>query len=129
MHKFIKIYFSWKGRVCRKTYWIFNIPFALVAVFLEYSEKYNTVPQDGNLVWFLLGLVNLFILYPILVLNIKRAHDRNRTGWFLFLFLVPIINFWPFLELSFSKGADSMNKYGPPDNFWSTSTTALQDEE
>ncbi|GHU87403.1 hypothetical protein AGMMS49941_10860 [Deferribacterales bacterium] len=54
------------------------------------------------------------ILCLILFINplIKRCHDRNRSGWFILLFLVPIVNLWAIIELGFLRGTVGDNKYG-----------------
>jgi uncharacterized membrane protein YhaH (DUF805 family) len=44
---------------------------------------------------------------------IKRSHDRDRSGWFILLFLVPLLNLWPLIELLFLRGTIGSNRFGP----------------
>lgn len=60
--------------------------------------------------------VTLLCLYVSFVLAIKRAHDRNRSGWFVLLYLVPLVQLWPTIELLFFRGTVGPNRFGavPP---------------
>jgi uncharacterized membrane protein YhaH (DUF805 family) len=112
MNNFKRIYFSWHGRICRKTYWIFSIPFVVIWLLSEWVA----VSYDDNISF----MIILAILYPAMMINIKRAHDRNRSGWFSLVLFIPIISFWPLIEFGFLCGNEGHNKYGAPDNTWTT---------
>ena len=59
------------------------------------------------------GISAVLLLYPIFAVYVKRAHDRNRTGWFVLLLFVPLVNLWPLVEFFFLRGTEGPNKYGP----------------
>ncbi len=43
--------------------------------------------------------------WPSLAVGVKRSHDRNRSGWFLLIGLIPIIgSIWLLIELGFLRG-------------------------
>ena len=46
------------------------------------------------------------------MLPIKRAHDRDHSGWYIMLTMIPIIGMIFSLDLYFLKGNDGTNKYG-----------------
>lgn len=46
------------------------------------------------------------------MLQIKRIHDRGKSGWFCFLQLIPIVHLWVWIELFILKGKDDLNKHG-----------------
>ena len=46
------------------------------------------------------------------MLYIKRAHDRNHTGWYILLTMLPFIDIIWSIELLFIKGTDGTNQYG-----------------
>jgi len=106
------IYCSWKGRICRKTYWIFSIPLAIIGIPLYCCD------EIFNLYSYL--LLAILLCYTGMMINIKRAHDRNRTGWFSLILFLPIISLWPLIEFGFIPGDVSENKYGTPDKTWKT---------
>jgi uncharacterized membrane protein YhaH (DUF805 family) len=59
------------------------------------------------------GVFCLVILYPTLAVIARRCHDRNRSGWFQLLGLIPLVNIWVMIELGCLKGTSGDNKYGP----------------
>ena len=61
-------------------------------------------------------LVLLYILgtfLPYLAVSVRRLHDTNRSGWWVFIAVVPFVG--PFVLLWFmaTAGNPSENKYGP----------------
>jgi uncharacterized membrane protein YhaH (DUF805 family) len=63
-------------------------------------------------------IILILILYPSMMINIKRSHDRGKTGFFSLLLIVPIISLWPLIEFGFIAGQEEENKYGDPDSTW-----------
>ena len=100
------IYFDWHGRISRKSYWLFG----LLPAALYLLDRFVLSGLGAWASW----LILLAILVPSAMINIKRSHDRGRTGWFTLLLLVPLLNLWPLIELGFVEGTDGDNRYGPP---------------
>jgi len=60
------------------------------------------------------GLICLALLWPSLALQVKRWHDRDKTGWMVLINFIPIIGFlWTLIECGFLDGTPGSNKYGP----------------
>ena len=60
------------------------------------------------------GLLGLALIYPVIALYAKRWHDRNKSGWWSLIGLIPIIGgIWMLIELGFLKGTAGPNSYGP----------------
>lgn len=61
--------------------------------------------------------VFLILLAPALVnfaVLAKRWHDRNKSAWWAFIHLVPVIGvLWTFVECGFFKGTPGKNRFGP----------------
>ena len=108
------IFFSWKGRITRKTYWLYSLPIALI---FGINEFYISTFSG-----YLEALIAVAILYPATMINIKRCHDLDRTGYFSLLLFVPGINLWPLIELSAYKGNTDMNRYGNEEILWQRET-------
>lgn len=107
-----EFYFSASGRVNRQRFWMkFVLPVIIVFIVLQAILLAADVSQGVSsgilLIW------DLIILWPSIALYIKRAHDRNRSGWFILLFLVPLLNLWPLIELWFLRGTVGANRFGP----------------
>ena len=47
------------------------------------------------------------------MLNIRRVHDRDHSGWYLLLCLIPIVNFFIMFQLVFLRGTRGPNRVGP----------------
>ena len=45
---------------------------------------------------------------------VKRYHDRNKSGWWVLIVLVPVIGgLWYLIECGFLRGTAGPNDYGP----------------
>ncbi|MFU8788836.1 MAG: DUF805 domain-containing protein [Methylobacter sp.] len=110
---FAELFLSFDGRISRSTYWLkYMLPYILIYVVMamldissgsfDYDVGYGTYS----------GLFTLAAIIPSLAMGVKRCHDRNRTGWFLLVGIIPIIGLWPLIELWFLKGTDGDNQYG-----------------
>jgi uncharacterized membrane protein YhaH (DUF805 family) len=63
----------------------------------------------------LLVLIGIPLLWMGICANIKRYHDRGKSGFWLFISFVPIIGpTWLFIELGMLPGDSDANAYGPP---------------
>ena len=64
----------------------------------------------------ILGIIILLLLLPSLAALTRRLHDTGRSGWMIWLMIIPVVNFvmgivifiWTILD---SKPEE--NKYGP----------------
>lgn len=99
-----KFWFSAAGRVNRRPYFFGGLA---AAVFLK---GFELVPADYQI--FCVPVVFVAV-YVAIVLGIKRCNDRGRTGWFMLVNFIPLLNLWPLIELTFFKGDEGPNKYGP----------------
>lgn len=61
----------------------------------------------------LAGLFFLLTGISSIMLNIKRSHDLDKTGWFVLLLAVPLLNAAVLLYLFFARGTYGDNAYGP----------------
>lgn len=108
-----RVLFSSEGRIPRSTYWYFNLSLLgaqIVSIILDYFfGTFDGVSGQG----LFSTLVSFAGLITGLSVFIKRCHDRDRSGWFLLLSLIPLLNLWVGIELGFMKGTNGDNKYGP----------------
>jgi len=108
-----KLLFTWEGRITRKTYWLyFLVPYTVIyLIALVVDVLLGTLNKEIGIGLFT-GLLTLLLIYPSIVVVIKRLHDRNRSGWFLFLFFVPFVGLWPAIETYFLRGTRGPNRFG-----------------
>jgi uncharacterized membrane protein YhaH (DUF805 family) len=101
----IDLLFSFEGRIDRAAYWLYQLPAAVVAVALYLVGRAFGMP-------YLSWIFAVVFLLPSLAVSVKRCHDRGRSGVFLLLSLVPLLNLWPAVELGFLPGTKGPNEYG-----------------
>jgi uncharacterized membrane protein YhaH (DUF805 family) len=99
--------FSFEGRIKRSTYWgyvLLLVPIWVGGVLIDLAAT----GQPG--VFYAIGVIICF--WPGLALSIKRCHDRNRSGWFCLISLIPIISIWYLIEIGFLRGTEGDNRFG-----------------
>ncbi|MDE7371710.1 MAG: DUF805 domain-containing protein [Desulfovibrio sp.] len=67
---------------------------------------------DINLLDFVLSYVPFIFLPPMLAVSVRRLHDSGRSGWFVLLLFVPLINLFC-MALLCLPGTPGPNRYGP----------------
>ena len=109
-----ELLFKFEGRIPRSTFWLrYALPWIAIFYLLGVVDsKFGTFRQDN-----LLGALQVLFLFvtflPSIAVCVKRLHDRDRSGWLIVLLWVPILNFWPIVEMGLIRGAKGMNIYGP----------------
>ncbi len=106
----VALYLSPHGRISRKAYWLASLP--LLPLFLVVDPLMTGDVDAATGVSAL--IVFAALLVPNLMLGIKRFHDRDKSGWFMLLNLVPLIGpVWLLVELGFLHGSAGTNRFGP----------------
>ena len=102
--------FSFSGRINRMPYWMLGIGLSVVS-WLIIVVAGLVLPET----LFYVGTVGVVIAsaWIGLALSVKRAHDRGRSGWFVLVGFVPLLNLWPLVEFYFLRGTFGQNDYGP----------------
>jgi uncharacterized membrane protein YhaH (DUF805 family) len=63
----------------------------------------------------LLVLILIPLLWMGICANIKRYHDRSKSGFWMLISFVPVIGpIWMFIELGMLPGDSDANAFGPP---------------
>lgn len=120
-------WFSFQGRIGRKTWWLgYVLPLvglSIVATALDVGLGFVTVedaaPADGYAVETRgIGPFGLLSLVPMLwgglAGQVKRWHDRDKSGWFVLVSFIPLIGaIWVLVELGFLRGTAGPNRFGP----------------
>lgn len=97
---------SYEGRLNRQRYWAFFLVYIagiIVAAIVDWMMGTAIVEV----------LFVLAALYPSICVTIKRWHDRNKSGWWILIGLVPVIGgIWSFVECGCLEGTQGPNTYG-----------------
>ncbi|MFE5562589.1 DUF805 domain-containing protein [Streptomyces sp. NPDC056544] len=103
----LKKYAVFSGRARRQEYWMFFLfNLAAAIILLVVDGVLGTYPL-------LYSLYVLAILLPALGLTIRRLHDTGKSGWWIFINLVPVVGFIWFIVLLATAGQTQQNQYGP----------------
>ncbi|MFT4715487.1 MAG: uncharacterized membrane protein YhaH (DUF805 family) [Paracoccaceae bacterium] len=111
----IKICFSkyvvWKGRASRSEYWWFALFSMLGSIALSIVDA-ATLGLSENGSGLFSGLFSLAMFLPSLSVMVRRFHDTDRSGWWFWLLLVPIVGWVIVIVFLATKGTDGDNSYG-----------------
>lgn len=113
MHNlFFNQLFCFSGRSKRKEYIARILLTFIIFVISGYSgnDTVNYNIFSVICIWFLVicMLISIVQYFP---LSVRRLHDINVSGWYVFLTFVPFCQFF-ILWLMFKEGTQGPNKYG-----------------
>jgi uncharacterized membrane protein YhaH (DUF805 family) len=120
----MSVLFSFEGRASRLQFWA--VYCGMVAVFVVFGISMgvdlSAVDAAGNpampggpagaagLGLLVLSLVSFWVS---LAINAKRFHDRDKSGWWVLIGLVPVIGgLWILIECGFLAGTAGSNRFG-----------------
>ena len=110
-------YANFNGRARRKEYWMFVLVQTIVMIGLMILDSVLGLDFElqgislGYGYLYLIGLIVHFI--PSLAVLVRRLHDVGKSGWFYFIFLIPLIGVLWLLVLYCTEGQKQDNKWGP----------------
>ena len=97
--------FTFNGRASRSAYWWFALLLFIVAIVLDIIGA----ASGGKAIQYVVDLV-IFVLS--LALQVRRLHDTNRTGFWWFIAIIPIIGSIVLLVFNCLPGTRGPNKFG-----------------
>ena len=107
--------FTPTGRAPRSTFWGFHICFFGVAFLLSFIPVYApglTETRPMAFIWIVNAVLWPFVLLSIII-QIKRWHDRDKSGWWVLINLIPYLGqAWTVIECGFMKGTVGNNRFG-----------------
>lgn len=98
-------YVNFSGRSSRSEYW-FWVLFVLIADVVAIAIDAAIGMQIIS------SLFGLAVLLPGLAVTVRRLHDLDRTGWWIFLGLIPLVGAIILIIWFCSKGTDGLNRFG-----------------
>ncbi len=114
MHWYLKglrNYAVFSGRARRTEYWMFGLFYLIFAIVLGIIESILGIGGEGG--GLLSGLFLLAMLIPSIAVTFRRLHDTDRSGWWLFIALVPLIGTIILLIFMVHDSQSGENRYGP----------------
>jgi len=108
----LKKYADFNGRARRKEYWmffLFNVIFVFIAMTLDNMLGLSDATTGLGPLY---GIYSLAMIIPSIAVAVRRLHDVNKSGWWMFISLVPIIGGIWLLVLMFTESKPGTNQYG-----------------
>ena len=118
-----RLLFSFQGRINRAKYWLVLVGMwvvvavvfgALFAPMMTAADPSAAMASMGAISFIVMAVLYILLIWIGLAVQVKRWHDRNKSGWWVLIALVPFIGvFWALIECGFLKGTAGPNPYGP----------------
>lgn len=106
-------YATFSGRASRPEFWwwvLFAIISSIIAYALDsaFGWHYEAMQSAGPIS----GIWSLATILPNLAVTVRRLHDTDRRGWWIFLNLIPLIGALVLLYWYIKKGTPGANRFG-----------------
>ncbi len=100
------LFFQFDGRINRAKFWLGIVIVAVI------NGIAGSLFRGSS--FFIALLIALALVWPGLAVSIKRWHDRDKSGWWVLIALIPFIGWiWALVETGFLEGTKGPNQYGP----------------
>ena len=116
----LKNYANFKGRASRSEFWFWVllnalVPFCSVFLIVLISGKPFDSLSSQDFWEGLYGIFLLSLLIPNLARIVRRLHDTNKSGKYLFFALIPLVGNLLLITWCCTKGDVGPNRFGPGD--------------
>jgi fucose permease/uncharacterized membrane protein YhaH (DUF805 family) len=109
------LFFSFGGRVPRRIFWAIVAVQGFVSLLIGFVSGMliNVSGVTGILGWLLYLCWLIMGTWIALASQVKRWHDRGRSGYMVLINLIPVVGWiWSLVELGLLPGTAGPNKYG-----------------
>ena len=105
-----KKYASFSGRAPRSEFWLFTLFYIILLIIagaIDFASNFFFYGYGviGSIFW-------LLTLIPFLAVSIRRLHDTNRRGWWLFISIIPLIGLIWLIVLMCLRRTSGENQFG-----------------
>jgi uncharacterized membrane protein YhaH (DUF805 family) len=120
----LKKYVVFSGRATRSEYWyfvLFNTIISMVLMGIDIAmgtgSAESTMSGDAGVsmnmsAGILTGIYTLAVLLPSLAVLIRRLHDTDHSGWWVFISLIPLVGAIILLVFLVKDSTPGENQYG-----------------
>lgn len=113
-------YVTFSGRAARSEFWWFALfVFAgqIVLSWIDIALWGTTEVAPGSIAGstdtpILSVLFGLATLLPMISVAVRRLHDRNKSGWWYWLMLIPLVGFIILIVWFATEGTRGANRFG-----------------
>lgn len=101
-------YADFNGRARRQEYWMFVLFNAIIG----WSLQGLALGLESSIFSGVSMIYSLAVLIPGIAVSVRRLHDVGKSGWFMFIVLIPLIGAIWLLILMCTDSDNGPNEYG-----------------
>jgi uncharacterized membrane protein YhaH (DUF805 family) len=109
-------YLQFQGRATRAEFWQFYLLYFVVAtvgMIVGHSLDFLAGDPNGQVGFAIFAPIWLVFMPPIISVTVRRLHDCDRSGWWIFLSFVPFGVLVLILAFYVREGTLGPNRFGP----------------
>jgi uncharacterized membrane protein YhaH (DUF805 family) len=99
-------YALFEGRSGRAEFWWYALAHFIVSLVLSLLGQASVIFYVLGFIWWL-GLI-----IPSIAVAIRRLHDASNSGWFLLIWLIPVIGWIILIVMLAQESTSGPNQYG-----------------
>jgi uncharacterized membrane protein YhaH (DUF805 family) len=99
-------YVRFSSRASRSELWFWMLFYVLVLIAGSVVDSLLGLSLIG-------GIASLVLFSPTISAQVRRLHDRDRSGWSWFIFFVPLVGSIVMFIWFVLKGTRGDNRFGP----------------
>ena len=97
-------FFIFTNRASRSEYWWFILFYTIFATIPTFVSNENVMVFGY--------IMSLLLFIPGIAVTVRRLHDINKSGWFIFISLIPVLGSIIVLVMTIEKGTLGKNRFG-----------------
>ncbi|HEY2190834.1 MAG TPA: DUF805 domain-containing protein [Actinomycetospora sp.] len=117
--KALRQYADFSGRARRTEFWMFVLVNVIISVILGIIDSaigtaslYAAGGTASYSPGILGGIYGLAVLIPSIAVTVRRLHDTDRSGWWFFIQLIPVVGAIVMLVFACLEGTRGPNRFG-----------------
>jgi uncharacterized membrane protein YhaH (DUF805 family) len=103
-------YVGFSGRAARSEYWYWVLFAVILGVVANIIDYLLGMRAHGGIFSVIVGLG---LILPDIAVGVRRLHDRDKSGWFLLLGLIPLVGAIILIVWFCQRGTAGTNRFGP----------------
>lgn len=103
-------YVTFAGRASRPEFWWFYLFYMIVLVVATGID--GVIIANGSGLAFLSTIAVLALFLPQISVTVRRLHDTDRSGWFYWIALIPLVGIILLIVWLCQPGTPTQNRFG-----------------
>jgi uncharacterized membrane protein YhaH (DUF805 family) len=104
-------YADFTGRARRSEYWWFTLANIVAVIILL------VLAAVSNIFWVLYAIYAIGLIVPSIAVTVRRLHDTDKSGWWIFIALVPFVGGIILLVFMCIDSTRGPNQFGPSEKY------------